>query len=70
MLGTGRDWLMFIYAACCGGSSLLVYPSFIMLSYLCMRNCPGALGHPTPVQECFNYSETGLVRIGTQLRRD
>ena len=50
------------------GSCLSVQPvvmavacscTHVSLCYLCMRNCPGALGHRTPAQECFNYTWPG-----------
>ena len=69
MLRTSRDWLMFMYAACCGGSSLLVHPCIIILSYLSTRNCPGALGHPTPVQECYGYERLAWCELPPSFER-
>ena len=54
LLWTGGDWLMFIYAACVSACSLLLHPCIIILS---MMDCPGAVVHPTPVQECSDMRD-------------
>ena len=54
LLWTGRDWLMFSYAACVGTYSLLLHPCNGILS---MMDCPGAMVHPTPIQECSDMRD-------------
>ena len=58
LLWTSRDWLMFSYAACIGDCSLLaLLCHYLIVCYLLMMDYPGAVVHPTSVQECSDMRD-------------